>query len=374
MKKALNIIAVSSVFFAIVKNCFGENLIIRQSNPTEGMDVWFGNASGYINPVNDGRIVLGGNGGNEWNSYIRFDLSGLPQAANKAIIWLYKYKVEGVNTTPIRWYEPQSPWQKISINWNYQPNLFLLGDNQNVPANQAEWWWIDITSFYNNWRVGRTDNKLTLNYGLKMSPVYKENKFLIFHGSGSSVSWARPFLYVYYTPQDNDNKIKLKWPLQTPSYQNRVVNQKFGSDWSTGTTCNNLIKKHNGTDFKASSGTPVFAAEDGIVKDVHFDSSGMWAYNIVLEHFHPVSGKYTTVYWHVENISVSAGDFVPKAYYMATVANLGSRTHFHFGIRIGSYDAGISGTGALPQTECGGYPAFPAGFIDPDNVSNVLFQ
>lgn len=42
--------------------------------------------------------------------------------------------------------------------------------------------------------------------------------------------------------------------------------------------------------------------------------------------------------------------------------------------RMEAYDASASGTGALPQANCGGHPAFPNGFIDPDNTSNVLFQ
>jgi murein DD-endopeptidase MepM/ murein hydrolase activator NlpD len=149
-----------------------------------------------------------------------------------------------------------------------------------------------------------------------------------------------------------------------------TLTSAFGADWNN-TYCSGLIKKHNGTDFSAAAGTAVYAAEDGVVRNADFVAP--WAYRIVLEHNHPQGGKYTTVYWHVTP-SVAVDNFVPKGMQIATVANLGSNTHFHFGVRLGVYDVNVSGTGSLPQTICGGYPAFPENFIDPNNVNNVLFQ
>jgi len=377
MKKIVNAV-IGPLFCGIVMSQAADSLMTRQPGSSDGMDVWFGNASGYENGIRDGTLILGGGGGYEYDAYLRFDLSGLPQAANQAIVWLYKYSVNPpYTTTPISWYGPQTQWQTDTVGWNNQPTLLFLGDSATAPSSSSGWYWIDITAAYNQWRVGRSGDEITLNYGYKMVPKYTGNRFDMFYGSSSSTAWARPYIYVYYTPQQDDSKIKLKWPLSTPSYANRVVNQAFGVDWSAGTTCDGLVKKHNGTDFQASAGTYVYASEDGIVKDVHYDSSGKWAYNIVIEHNHPGGGKYTTVYWHVDNIIVSVGDFVPKAYHMADIADLTPYdhvSHFHFGIRIGAYDAGVSGTGGLPQTDCGGYPAFPAGFIDPNNTSNVLFQ
>ncbi len=81
-------------------------------------------------------------------------------------------------------------------------------------------------------------------------------------------------------------------------------------------------------------------------------------------------------YWHLEPFGLAASDigiFVPKGMKIGTVANLGSNTHFHLGLRLGNYtDTAIAG--ALPQTNCGGYPAMPENFVDPENNQVVTFR
>ncbi|MBI2120529.1 MAG: M23 family metallopeptidase, partial [Parcubacteria group bacterium] len=172
-------------------------------------------------------------------------------------------------------------------------------------------------------------------------------------------------------------------------YANRNVTSRFGDDWNN-TYCGGLIKKHNGADFSATAGTAVFAAESGYVKQVLLASqTDGWAQNIVMEHTTPNGQKYTTVSWHVNSwVSVVPG-LITKGTQIGTVANLtpyGHATHFHFGVRIGAYSTAVfngtnyAGTGGLPQTDCqkdassSWYPAFPAGFVDPNDVNNVLFQ
>lgn len=123
--------------------------------------------------------------------------------------------------------------------------------------------------------------------------------------------------------------------------------------------------------------TEVYAAEDGVIKKRATTSSNNWGGYMAIEHNHPVSGKFITVYWHISPASGTAeGDFVPKGMKIATVQDISAyhTTHFHFGVQKSSYSVPTSYAGGLPQTNCGGYPAFPAGFIDPDNTSNVLFQ
>ena len=170
--------------------------------------------------------------------------------------------------------------------------------------------------------------------------------------------------------------ITLKWPL------GQVVRQinggyHFGDDWVEGSCPSGVYKIHNGVDYVASTGTAVYAAESGVVKETTFTDTVGWAWNIVLEHAAPSGQKYTTVYWHVVP-SVSVGPAViQKGTQIATIADLtpyGHFTHFHFGLRMGIYDANVSGTGALPQNNCGVWPAFPAGFVDPNDTKNVLFQ
>src|SRR6266851_4409263 len=46
------------------------------------------------------------------------------------------------------------------------------------------------------------------------------------------------------------------------------------------------------------------------------------------------------------------------------IADMGPRTHFHFAVFIGDYEAD-AWRGALPPTRCDGFPAFPYRFVNP---------
>ena len=295
-----------------------------------------------------------------YQTLLRFDLSGLPPTADAAYVWLYYFN--SGTPTNINWYLITKQWQSGTVSLLTTLNGAFVAE---TPApTTARWYKFNVTSIYNQWRLAG-------NYGFQLKPVSNNNNFTTFYSSTQGGGYG-PWLQVDYTPTATDSVIKLKWPLGT-AYAGRVVTQAFGVNWAGGGVCSTtgVIKKHNGTDFRAVAGTAIYAAEDGIVK--HKEAHSPWAYHIVIEHNHPTGGKYTTVYWHV-NPSVSVGDFVPKAMQIATVADLGTNTHFHFGVRIGSCNDNVSGTGALPQTNCDGYPAFPEYFIDPNSTNNVLFQ
>lgn len=345
--------------------------------PNGGMDTWFGS---YYNTSaqHDHRLRIGG-WGDYYYSMLRFNLSGLPQVASQAVIWVYAIN-DGGTPTPINWWKIGQQWQAGSVSYPTFPwgTLAYLGQTTSPVA--GNWYGVNITSFYNAWRAGTIGNQ---NYGFLVSPASNNNNYSSF-SSSTQVGYG-PELQVTYTPQWHDSIIKLKWPLASPAYASRVVTQAFNVNWAGGGQCPpGVPKKHNGTDFQASAGTAVYAGEDGIVKEVTY--SPLWGYNVVLEHYRPTGGNFTTVYWHINPASgiVVAGSgqtptFVPKGMQIGTVANLGGNTHFHLGVRNGTYSAGVSGTGALPQQTCtdpGGatYPGMPAGFIDPNNTSNVIFN
>jgi murein DD-endopeptidase MepM/ murein hydrolase activator NlpD len=182
-------------------------------------------------------------------------------------------------------------------------------------------------------------------------------------------------------PAPKDDRIVLQWPLATPR-SSLAVSQPFDHDpWAGKTTCSidGERKIHNGTDYALNPAvnlarTAVRAPEDGYVKKIHLDSSG-YRYAIVMEHNHPSQGKFTTVIWHVEPSSgIAEGKFVSKGTQIATVANMGTDTHFHMALRLGAYDGtAASYSGALPRINCDGYPAHPARFINVEK-SPVLFQ
>jgi murein DD-endopeptidase MepM/ murein hydrolase activator NlpD len=369
--RALMPLLVGAVSLLSSVTASAESIVSRKPGPfPEGMDTWLPkNGSAQ----RDSGLRVGVLTGVEDVSFVRFDLSGLPLTANHAYLWLYLNGYSGTTFTPMLVTRVASPWQANKITWANQPGTYSWFSGSAPTA--AGWYRVDVTSLYPYWRSGSN-----LNFGLRFSgAITTNNRFNLFSSSSATAS-NRPQLDIYYTAQANDKIIKLKWPLGT-AYSSRYVTQAFNTDWAGDTYCNGLIKKHNGTDFRASVGTAVYAAEDGFVKEVKPPSSAGWASNIVLEHNHPVGGKFTTVYWHVnpspDVVAANPGGFMPKGTQIASVADLspwGHATHFHLGLRIGSYDSVVSGTGALPQTNCGGYPAFPAGFIDPNNPANVIFQ
>lgn len=162
-------------------------------------------------------------------------------------------------------------------------------------------------------------------------------------------------------------------PLQASAYtlmsplsgdiKTRQVNLAFGSNWIN--TCGGYIKKHSGVDVQAYSGTNVYAAYDGYVKVAQLDAT--WGGWVTIDHGPTHTFNLTTVYWHVIP-SISPNTWVSKGQKIGVIADLGTSTHFHFGIRQAQY-SNVSNAGGLPQTDCGGYPSFPEYFMDPMSFS-----
>lgn len=367
-------------FLFFTSSVFAADIWRNPAPYPEGMDTWYGTVYN-TSAQHDYRLRIGG-WGDTYNTLLRFDLSGLPQVADHMYIWLYPIN-EGAPTN-INWNLIGQQWQSSTLTSQDFPLpsnvLYLLG--QTAAPTQGQWYRIEIpVGIYNAWRSGA--GAQYKNYGLFLAPASNNNNYSTF--GSSQQGYYGPHLQVTYTPQANDNVITLKWPLGTNNSGRVVGGFHWQDNWVS--SCGGLIKKHNGTDYSATAGWPVYAAEDGVVREFGPESTGQWASRIVLEHNHPSGGKYTTVYWHVNPIAMSIGNFIPKGMQIATVANLATGSHLHFGLRIGSYDSAylngtpFAGTGALPQNNCPDnppndkwYPAFPAGFISPEITSNVLFQ
>jgi hypothetical protein len=156
----------------------------------------------------------------------------------------------------------------------------------------------------------------------------------------------------------------LKWPL-TGTFASRTPGWTFGTTWTYGQCPSGTYKKHAGIDVNATADEAVYAAHDGVVKAIHYDSP--WAYAIVIE---SNDGSFTTVNWHVNAYgNLAVNDTVTKGQQIGTVANLGGNTHFHFGIRIGAYSDPESYAGALPVANGCEYLAYPENFINPALVN-----
>lgn len=96
----------------------------------------------------------------------------------------------------------------------------------------------------------------------------------------------------------------------------------------------NVKQFHNGVDFAAPKGTPIYAAYDGEVVAATYSSS-MGNY-VMIDHG---SGLYT-IYMHASKLYVSKGDVVVKGEKIAGVGTTGRSTgnHLHFSVRLnGNY-------------------------------------
>ena len=117
------------------------------------------------------------------------------------------------------------------------------------------------------------------------------------------------------------------WPLPI----NGSITSGFGyrSDPFTGET-----KFHGGLDIAAAEGTPIVAADDGIVTVANGVDSwgGGYGFYVMIDH----GDSYETLYGHCSSICVIYGQTVQKGEVIAYVGSTGNSTgnHLHFEIRI----------------------------------------
>lgn len=106
-----------------------------------------------------------------------------------------------------------------------------------------------------------------------------------------------------------------------------------------------ITNNHTGIDIGASTGTPIYAAADGEIVDVGYDS-GAWGNYVKIKH----DSTYTTLYLHMSKYVVKKGQKVKQGDVIGYVGKTGYVTgsHCHFSIlKNGSY--------VNPITEMYGY-------------------
>jgi len=143
----------------------------------------------------------------------------------------------------------------------------------------------------------------------------------------------------------------------------------FGSQWRY---CNDValracpsgaVWRHTGVDILASASEPVMAAADGQV--IGYITDPQFRGGMLVRHA-TSSGAVITQYWHVWPADgIGVGTRVKRGEVIAHVADMGSRTHFHFAVFKGDFES-HAWNGALPPGACSGFPAFPYRFVDPN--------
>lgn len=129
-------------------------------------------------------------------------------------------------------------------------------------------------------------------------------------------------------------KLILQHPLKIFS-----VNQPFGTNFNSFYKDSGM-KGHNGIDFFALDGTPVYATHDGRVTFTGYDDAG--GLGVVIrtnEQFDYKDGQayYKTIYWHLkkDTIKVTGGQTVKAGDLIALSNNSGRSTgpHLHFALK-----------------------------------------
>lgn len=142
----------------------------------------------------------------------------------------------------------------------------------------------------------------------------------------------------------------------------------FGSQWKLcdGTVlrrcaATGAIWRHTGVDIRTGI-QPVKAAANGVIAGYIVDPA--FKGGMLIRH-QTSQGVFLTQYWHVwPRPGFQPGKVVVKGQVFADIANMGSRTHLHFAVFSGDFNAN-AWRGALPPAPCDGFPAFPNRFIDP---------
>jgi len=88
-----------------------------------------------------------------------------------------------------------------------------------------------------------------------------------------------------------------------------------------------VTKFHEGIDFTAAVGTPIYATGDGIVSEAEYNSGG-YGNKIIINHGY----SYETVYAHLSKIKVKKGQRVKRGEIIGLMGNTGKSTapHLHY--------------------------------------------
>ena len=313
----------------------------------------------------DSRLQVGG-WGDQYRTYIKFDLAGLPQSVDQALIYLTPY-ARGDSSTPTSYgvCVVASPWG-MSLTWNTQPSF-------NTPcyayaAPKVGTWsgfWLSYPggspNWYNSWMNGTLANN-----GVMLFPQAVNNNFDVFHSTlyndyanDPYADSRRPLLQLTFTPPVTVPNFKMPLPRNVGWLVTTEVGgwdcTESGQD-SAHTGLNYFSvdfswrnKNINGNQVYGNpdSGTmiPVTPAADGQVTEVGNNPNAADGYYVVVSHDQGRNVKigFSTRYLHMKNPpSVIVGTFVTQGTtvlgYMGCTGMLNGKPtctgpHLHFGIR-----------------------------------------
>lgn len=111
---------------------------------------------------------------------------------------------------------------------------------------------------------------------------------------------------------------------------NKQLNQLFMTYGARMHPIFKVMKDHNGLDFSAPKGTPVYATGDGVILMAHRSSS--YGKVIYIDHGH----GYETRYAHLSKFIVNPGDHVKRGHIIGYVGSTGTSqsAHLHYEVLV----------------------------------------
>jgi hypothetical protein len=349
-----------------------------------------------------------GGWGDTYETFIKFDLVGLPRYVSKAQLWL-RARPQSGSSTPVSMNInlPTVDWTKearLPVAPNSWDRMQTSGGTfyaSNLPApTPGNGYLIDITGAYNAWQAGSNPN-----YGIRLDPVATDNRFNEFSTVRSATRNDRPALILTF---ETGTAPIFSLPLTGGIYW-KITTEAGGYDCRGGEP-DPFHQKQNffSLDFSwrnlDSSGTqrysappsasvvsnkakeiPVRAAADGkVVTATSNSSNGNY---VVIDHDlgnsstydGDINTGYSSRYLHMKSpLEVRKGDTVMRGQILGYMGNTGlsDGTHLHFGIRYrndGSSTVGLLRRVILGRVLLKGYqtgcPAeLGAGYYYSDNT------
>lgn len=320
------------------------------------VDGWITNVYYDKKFMQDDKLQIGG-WGDLYQSYLKFDLTGLPENISQAIFWIMPSQVPSPKiSTPFAVCPVTSFWDNTMI-WSTRPSAPICYGWYMAPTPDR-WWGLYITNWYTGWKKGTM-----ANYGLKLTPQFSNNNnFDMFRSSRyTDVRWKRPFLQLNFTPPVAvpDFKIplpgELYWlvttevggydclgdipgnsPWPDTAHQN---NNYFSIDFSWKNFDANWNQRYdpNYSD-PAKNNIPILAAANGKVAIANDDLNNPNGYYVVIDHDDDVNvgTGFSTRYLHLKYApNFTEGQYVSQGDIIGYMGNTGlsNGVHLHFGVR-----------------------------------------
>jgi murein DD-endopeptidase MepM/ murein hydrolase activator NlpD len=157
--------------------------------------------------------------------------------------------------------------------------------------------------------VGNPSKKVSVRTDIPVSKISNKS-YDVYQEVANNQSDNRP------KPEDlpaDSSRSRLLWPTKL-----RRINQYYG--W-----------KHTGVDIDGDYVDPIYASEDGVVKEAGWNSGG-YGLQIVIDHENGMKTRYA----HASKIFVAAGDKVKRGEVIAMVGTTGrsTGTHLHYEVYV----------------------------------------